>query len=69
MKTDWKWLDTEVVIAIHDQQIAEHGEADGFLDMGLIEIALAGSRNLAKKYMLGCPLYIILQCPIHLWIN
>ena len=48
MKTDWKWLDPEVVLAIHDQQIAEHGGADGILDMGLIESALARPRNLAS---------------------
>ena len=29
MKTDWKWVDPQVVLAIHDQQIAEHGGADG----------------------------------------
>ena len=48
MKTDWRWIDPEVVLAIHDQQIAEHGGRDGILGMGLIESALARPRNLAS---------------------
>ncbi len=48
MKTDWKWIDQEVVLAIHDQQIAEHGGTKGVRDMGLIESALARPRNLAS---------------------
>jgi len=48
MKTDWKWVDPEVVLAIHDQQIAEHGGTIGIRDMGLIERALARPRNLTS---------------------
>jgi death-on-curing protein len=48
MKTDWNWIEPEVVFAIHDQQIAEHGGMDGILDMGLIESALARPRTLAS---------------------
>ncbi len=48
MKTDWKWIDSEVVLAIHDQQLAEHGGSDGIRDKGLIESALARPRNLAS---------------------
>ena len=48
MKMDWKWIDPGVVLAIHDQQIAEHGGTDGILDMGLTESALARPRNLAS---------------------
>jgi death-on-curing protein len=47
MKTDWKWIDPGVVLAIHDQQIAEHGGTDGILDTGLVESALARFSNLA----------------------
>lgn len=46
-KTEWKWIDLEVVLAIHDQQIAEHGGTDGVRDRGLIESTLARPRNLA----------------------
>jgi death-on-curing protein len=45
-KTDWKWIDPEVVLAIHDQQIAEHGGTDGKRDIGLIESALERPKNL-----------------------
>ena len=48
MKTDWKWIDPEVVLAIHDQQIAEHGGTNGIRDMGLIESALARPVNHAN---------------------
>ena len=48
MKTDWKWIDLEVVLAIHDQQIAEHGGTNAIRDMGLIESALARAKNLAS---------------------
>ena len=48
MKTDWKWIDPGVVLAIHDQQIAEHGGTNGIRDIGLIESALARAKNLAS---------------------
>jgi len=48
MKANWKWIDPEVVLAIHDQQIAEHGGTDGMRDVGLFESALARPMNLAS---------------------
>ncbi len=36
----WTWLGKEVVLAIHDQQIAEHGGLPGLRDKGLLESAL-----------------------------
>jgi death-on-curing protein len=42
-----RWLDTELILAIHDIQIAEHGGAAGVRDLGLLESALARARNLA----------------------
>ncbi len=44
---NWKWIEPDVVIAIHDQQIAEHGGSMGIRDMGLIESALSRPTNLA----------------------
>ncbi len=38
---NWTWIDPAVVLAIHDQQIAEHGGMGGVRDMGLLESALA----------------------------
>ena len=44
----WNWIQKEVVLAIHDQQIAEHGGAAGIRDLGLIESALARPKNLVN---------------------
>jgi len=41
------WIDEAVVLAIHDEQIAEHGGGAGLRDRGLLESALARPRNLA----------------------
>jgi death-on-curing protein len=45
--TPWRWLDPDVVAAIHDAQLAEHGGATGTRDAGLLESALGRARNLA----------------------
>jgi len=39
-------VDADVVLAIHEEQLAEHGGADGVRDMGLLESALARPQNL-----------------------
>jgi death-on-curing protein len=39
------WIDLEVVLAIHDEQIAEHGGQSGVRDRDLLESALARPRN------------------------
>ena len=39
------WIDSELTIAIHNQQIAEHGGSDGLRDRGLLESALARPQN------------------------
>lgn len=44
---DWVWVETAVVLAVHDEQLAEHGGATGLRDRGLLESALARPRNLA----------------------
>jgi death-on-curing protein len=41
------WVDESVVLAIHDEQLAEHGGAAGIRDRGLLSSALARPRNLA----------------------
>ena len=43
----WRWLARDVVYAIHDRQLAEHGGPDGVRDPRAIESALARPRNLA----------------------
>jgi death-on-curing protein len=42
-----KWVAKSVVLAIHEQQIAEHGGTQGVRDMGLLESALSRPQNLA----------------------
>jgi death-on-curing protein len=41
-----EWAALAVVLAIHDEQIAEHGGADGIRDIGLLESALNRPRSL-----------------------
>ena len=43
----WRWVSVQVVLAIHDRQLAEHGGADGIRDIGAVESALARPANLA----------------------
>jgi death on curing protein len=46
--TDWRWLGEDVVLAIHDEQLAEHGGPSGVRDTGLLQSALARPRHLAS---------------------
>jgi death on curing protein len=45
--TDSIWIDPDVLLAAHDEQLAEHGGAAGIRDRGLFESALARPKNLA----------------------
>jgi len=40
------WIRTGVALAMHSEQIAEHGGTDGVRDAGLLESALARPQNL-----------------------
>lgn len=44
---NWVWIDATVILAVHDEQIAEHGGGTGLRDPGLLESALARPLNLA----------------------
>ena len=44
---EWVWVEIAVVLAVHDEQLAEHGGATGLRDRGLLESPLARPRNLA----------------------
>ncbi|MDE2182599.1 MAG: type II toxin-antitoxin system death-on-curing family toxin [Alphaproteobacteria bacterium] len=44
----WVSLDQKVLLAAHDEQLAEHGGASGIRDEGLFESALARPQNLAS---------------------
>ena len=43
---DYAWLSARDALAIHEEQLAEHGGADGVRDLGLLESALARPQNL-----------------------
>jgi death-on-curing protein len=45
--TSWVWLDPDILLAAHDEQLAEHGGGSGIRDKGLFESALARPLNLA----------------------
>jgi death-on-curing protein len=37
----WVWIERPVILAVHDEQLAEHGGAVGLRDEGLFDSALA----------------------------
>ncbi|MBX3502747.1 MAG: type II toxin-antitoxin system death-on-curing family toxin [Alphaproteobacteria bacterium] len=43
----WQWLPLRAVLAMHVEQIAEHGGSSGTRDQGLLESALARPQHLA----------------------
>jgi death on curing protein len=45
--TEWRWLAKDVILAVHDEQLAAHGGRPGIRDMGLLESALARPLNRA----------------------
>jgi death on curing protein len=45
--TPWRWVAPEVVYAIHDRQLSQHGGGEGVRDLGMVESALARPQNLA----------------------
>ena len=44
---DWSWVRQDVVLAVHNDQIARHGGSEGLRDAGGLESALAYPQNLA----------------------
>ncbi len=43
----WVWLSKEVIVAVHEAQLAEHGGGTGVRDQGLLASALSRAENLA----------------------
>lgn len=43
----WRWIRESSVLAIHEEQIAEHGGLAGVRDLPLLQSALARPQNLA----------------------
>jgi death on curing protein len=44
---EYRWLDREIILAIHEEQLAQHGGGVGIRDEGLIDSALGRPQNLA----------------------
>ena len=51
----WVWLSADVLRAVHEEQLAEHGGAPGTRDEGLFESAMARARNLAAYGQADAP--------------
>lgn len=47
MAGDWLWIDLDVALTAHREQIAAHGGGEGVRDMALLQSALARPQNLA----------------------
>jgi death-on-curing protein len=43
----WVWIERSVILAAHDEQLAEHGGSPGLRDAGLLDSALARPLNRA----------------------
>jgi len=46
--TKWRWVTKEVALAIHEEQVAEHGGGQGIRDDALLESAMARPVNQAN---------------------
>lgn len=46
MNTEPEWIPLDVVLAIHTEQLAQHGGAEGVRDQGLLESALMRPQQL-----------------------
>ena len=55
MAQEPKWVAASVVLAIHDEQLAEHGGGAGVRDQGLLDSALSRPRNLFAYENAGMP--------------
>jgi len=47
MSADWKWVTIDVAMAVHAEQLAEHGGAEGVRDARLLASAMARPKNIA----------------------
>lgn len=47
MSAGWIWLDRRVMLAVHEEQLAEHGGASGLREEGMFDSALSRPLNLA----------------------
>lgn len=45
--SNWKWINRQVLLLLHDESLAEHGGFSGLRDEGLLDSALTRPLNLA----------------------
>lgn len=43
---NWRWIDKQALVLLHDESLSLHGGASGIRDPGMLESALARPRNL-----------------------
>jgi death-on-curing protein len=43
---NWRWIDKQALMLLHDESLADHGGASGLRDEGLLDSALARPLNL-----------------------
>jgi death-on-curing protein len=46
-KHEWVWIPLPVILAVHDEQLAEHGGPRGIRDQGLLESSMAPPAQMA----------------------
>ena len=46
-KQTWRWIQAELISAVHDEQLSEHGGGQGVRDANLLDSALARPEQLA----------------------
>jgi death on curing protein len=46
---EWRWISQEVMLAVHDAQLAEHGGDSGVSDMALFDATLARPQQVAAS--------------------
>ena len=44
---NWRWIERQALLLLHDESLAEHGGASGLRDEGLFDSALARPLNLS----------------------
>jgi death on curing protein len=44
---NWKWIDEEIALMLHQMSIQNYGGLDGIRDIGLLQSALAPPKNIA----------------------
>src|SRR6218665_3754300 len=44
--SEWRWVNKQALLLLHDESLAEHGGASGLRDEGLLDSALARPLNL-----------------------